>query len=78
MPSKPAKYHGGLSKYGTDGHVFKCLVTRELNYLKELEGLSTIAILEEVSLAVSFEVSKVHARPSLSPPLCRSGCKALS
>lgn len=46
-------------------HIFECLAAREWNCLKGSERLKGMALLD-VSLGMSFEVSKAHAGSSQS------------
>lgn len=39
---------GSLNKNGPQRLILECLVTREWNYLKELEGLGGVALLVKV------------------------------
>lgn len=45
-----------------EAYMIECLLTREWQYLKGLEGYGGVALLEEVD----FKVSKAHAKPRVS------------
>lgn len=57
-------------------HVFDCLVTREWQYWKSLEGCSLVG--ESVSMDMWFEVPKPTVGTVSLPAACESGYRTLS